>query len=104
MKKFILALLLMFTVVVPQVVFADGEFASKPYQAIWNFPEQFQSKLDYGARTDDQAVYIGRAPKGTTTSQNNWVIFYLTYDGSNRLESVTVSTGAWLDRASLTYE
>lgn len=102
MKKFILILIL--SLFMPVVAFSDGEFPKKPHTDIWNYPEQFQTLIDYDDRTDDNAVYIGRSSKGSAASADNWVIYQLTYDEDDRLVVVQVATGSWDNRASLTYE
>jgi len=102
MKRIIL--ILFFLMVSVPTVFADGEFPRKPYQSVWEFPEQFQTFLDYDVRTDSQPVYVGRTAKGVASSANNWTIYKMTYDESDRLLTVKVATGTWDDRASLTYE
>lgn len=102
MKKIILSLMLLILSV--PVVFADGEFPKKNYQSIWNFPEQFQTRIDYAGRTDDNPVYIGKSSRGSTTSDSNWVIYFVTYDVSNRINTIQVATGAWDSRVNLTYE
>lgn len=102
MKKFLLAFLLV--LVCPIVnVHADGEFKNKPFTATWGYPEQFQQRIDYGARTDGQPVYLGQSVMGTATSVDNWVIYKFTYDGSDHATLRQVATGTWDNRASLTY-
>ncbi len=61
----------------------------------------FESRLDYAARTDDQPVYVGRALQGTATSAGGWVIEKLTYDASNRAVRKEVATGVWDNRVSM---
>lgn len=101
MKKLILILAFLFLSV--PFSFAQ-EFPKKPHTDIWNYPEQFQTLIDYDDRTDDNAVYIGRSSKGSAASADNWVIYQLTYDEDDRLVVVQVATGSWDNRASLTYE
>ena len=101
MKKLILALMFL-TVSIP-FSFAQ-EFPRKHHTDVWNYPEQFQTFLDYDVRTDSQPVYVGRTAKGVASSANNWTIYKMTYDESDRLLTVKVATGTWDDRASLTYE
>ena len=101
MKKLILALMFI-TVSIP-FSFAQ-EFPRKHHTDVWNYPEQFQTLIDYDDRTDDNAVYIGRSSKGSAASADNWVIYQLTYDEDDRLVVVQVATGSWDNRASLTYE
>lgn len=63
----------------------------------------FESRLDYAGRTDDQPVYVGRASSGTATSSGVWVVEKVTYDGSDRPTRKQVLTGAWDNRASLSW-
>jgi len=102
MNRFIIALIL--ALFIPVIAFAEGEFPRKNYQSIWNFPEQFQTKIDYAGRTDDNPVYIGKSSRGSSTSEKNWVIYLITYDVSNRIDTIQVATGAWDSRTDLTYE
>lgn len=51
----------------------------------------------------DNIEYVGYAIKGTATSADDWIVYYLQYSGSN-LTSKTTAYGAWDDRASLSYE
>ena len=101
MKKLILILAFLFLSV--PFSFAQKK-KKKPHTDIWNYPEQFQTLIDYDDRTDDNAVYIGRSSKGSAASADNWVIYQLTYDEDDRLVVVQVATGSWDNRASLTYE
>ncbi len=61
-------------------------------------------RIDYGSRTDSQPVYLGYARRSVATSDNAWIIFFFTYDGSDRLTLKQSSYGTWDDRASHTYE
>lgn len=49
-------------------------------------------------------TYIGDAPPGTAESADGWAIKYLTSDIAGNLTGVYIGSGAWDDRASLTYE
>ena len=70
-------------------------------------PAAFESekKLDYGARTDDNPVYIGFAEStvttGPPTGTSAWIIQKFTYDGSDRVTQIAVRRGAWDSRADL---
>lgn len=59
------------------------------------------TNLDYGARTDDNPVYVGLGAKGLSTSSDGWLLFKLTYDGSDRITSKKSAYGAWDDRVSI---
>lgn len=63
----------------------------------------YESRLDYVARTDTQPVYIGRALEGTATDVATWVIEKVTYDVTDRPTRKQVLTGAWDSRAALTW-
>lgn len=62
----------------------------------------FESRLDYDGRTDMQPVYIGRADNGTATSSGSWTVEKVTYV-SDRPTRKQVLSGAWDDRASLSW-
>lgn len=55
----------------------------------------YETRLDYGTRTDANPVRVGKAPAGTAPSATTWDILTLEYDASARLNRSTPSTGAW---------
>lgn len=57
--------------------------------------------FDYGARTDGQPDYLGRALNGTAEGDLDWVITYFTYDASGFIQSAICKVGSWTDRSSL---
>lgn len=61
----------------------------------------FESRLDYGARTDSNPVYVGKALAGSATSGGGWTIQKFTYDTSDRATRVQVVEGVWDDREGL---
>lgn len=61
----------------------------------------YETRLDYGARTDDQPVYVGRAPQDTATSAADWYIERISYDASNRPTRSERLSGSWDNRGSL---
>jgi hypothetical protein len=70
----------------------------------------WQALVDYGSSPTlvtgtlvDCPVYVGIALSGTKQTDPTWVIRHLTYDATWRLTSKTLATGAWTNRASLTY-
>ena len=62
-------------------------------------------RIDYGTRTDGQAVYFGYAPTGTSESDSEWLIYKFTYDLGNpaMVTQRDISWGSWADRATLSY-
>lgn len=72
-------------------------------------------KLDYGARTDCQPIYVGFAQPGSATDQAVWKIMFCEYDGTLADGCLTSRTWAgggdgkaefdqvWDNRASLIY-
>lgn len=64
-------------------------------------------KIDYNGGTNP--IYLGIAAPGTTTSDANWQIRKLTFDGNNNITSIQYANGSsefdqiYDDRASLSY-
>lgn len=76
---------------------ADGSIA-------WQTPAGGSASLV--RRIDASAVttiYNGRAPAGTAENATGWTIIRTTYSALGALQTTTTATGAWTDRASLTY-
>lgn len=65
-----------------------------------DIPSSMQKRLDYGARTDSNPVYVGFAPKGLAEGTDGWLLYYLEYDSSNRTTKLTVAYGDWTNRAT----
>jgi hypothetical protein len=60
----------------------------------------------YLVRIDAASVstaYVGRAPVGTAESSTGWVIKRRTFTAAGVLLTTTTASGAWTNRASLTY-
>ena len=67
---------------------------------ITDIPSNLQKRLDYGARTDDNAVYIGFAARGLAEGTNGWLLYYLEYDASVRLVKLTIAYDSWNNHAT----
>jgi hypothetical protein len=67
---------------------------------ITDIPSNMQKRLDYDVRTDDNAVYIGAAPRGLAESADGWLLYYLEYDASDRLVKLTVAYDSWDNHAT----
>lgn len=65
-------------------------------------PGPIELRLDYGTRTDDSPVMLGKAPAGTAETASVWAITTFTYASPTdnaRLLSTDVRTGlAWAAR------
>jgi hypothetical protein len=48
-------------------------------------------------------VYTGRAPVGTAESAVGWTIKRRTFNAAGVLQATAIASGAWTNRASLTY-
>ena len=90
--------------------FGDDYLAAQ--RVVQPLPAGFDSEkqLDYGARTDDQPIYVGFAEYQFTSATDvitppqdtgTWVIQKFSYDGSDRVTAIEVRRGAWDDRVSL---
>ena len=66
--------------------------------------EAQETRLDYGARTDANPVYVGTAPQGSGTDGALWDVQKLEYDASSRLtRKQKIEDAVWDDRASLAW-
>lgn len=64
----------------------------------------YETRLDYDGRTDDQPVYVGRASSGASVALAEWTIEKVTYDGNDRPTRKQVLDGvSWNDRAVLSW-
>lgn len=61
----------------------------------------FQVRIEYDG--NDNPQYIGYAPKGSASSADVWIVYFLTYSGTNMTLKQT-AYGSWDNRASLSYE
>lgn len=61
------------------------------------------TNLDYDIRTDGQPVYLGRAERGTLSSEGKWLIYYFTYNASDNMITKRMAIGVWDNRTSLIY-
>lgn len=62
----------------------------------------YETRLDYSTRLDDQPIYVGRAPANTATTATTWTIEKLTYDANGRPTRTQVfSAASWDNRGSL---
>lgn len=111
MKKiifsFLFAFVLLFNI---SLASADNTF-KKDARAVDGFTyktQEFQGNLqiiaDYGGGTNGQPIYLGYAISGKETSEDAWIIYYFTYDGSNQFLTRKTAYGIWDNRALLTYE
>jgi len=59
-----------------------------------------QSRFDYDGSSN--CIYIAIAPRGSASSETAWLIFKLTYNGSNLVTQVQTSpeNSVWDDRAT----
>jgi hypothetical protein len=62
-------------------------------------------RFDYGVRVDGNPEYVGRAPQGTLSSDDTWIIKKMEYDltAAARLVRMQALIGAWDDRATLNW-
>ena len=71
-------------------------------------PSGQKMRLDYDVRTDGQPVYQGFAPTGLGESQDGWLIYKFTYDGSNNMTQRDIAgvdeDVNWTGRTGYTYD
>ena len=58
---------------------------------------------DYDANSN--VIYVGYAPQGALSSDTKWIIYKLSYDGSNRYTGSVVSAfnSIWDNRTTIAY-
>ncbi len=61
----------------------------------------YETRLDYWFRSDEQPIYLGRNVNGAPTASPTWVIEKVEYDVSGRPVRKQTLIGAWDNRASL---
>lgn len=103
MKKTILLSLVLLSLFC-NAAHARYKFYEADHTDVWNNPEHFQIRMDYLGQTDGNPAYIGFSRKGAASSDDNWIIYKLTYDGSRQLTLRQIAFGVWDDRTTLTYE
>lgn len=57
-------------------------------------------RIDASATT---TIYHGRAPAGTAESATGWTVVRTTFSALGALQTTATGSGAWANRASLTY-
>ena len=65
-------------------------------------PSNMLQRLDYGARTDGQPVYIGYAKRGTPVGTATWLLRKFTYTGSF-VTLIETAYDSWTNRSGATY-
>ena len=84
--------------------FDDGTFCRVPLVPGVGTPPP--TAATYLVRIDAASVstaYVGRAPVGTAESSTGWVIKRRTFSAAGVLLTTRTGSGAWTNRASLTY-
>lgn len=85
---------------IEQKIFDPALLASRSTE----IPSNQQQRLDYGARTDGQPVYMGFADKGLGISASGWLLQKFTYDASSKMTARQISYDSWDDKELATYE
>ena len=57
-------------------------------------------RIDASATT---TIYSGRAPAGTAENATGWTVIRTTFNALGALQTTATGSGAWTNRASLTY-
>ncbi len=83
--------------------FGEGKVAAKSVIEYIPAGTLTQKFLDYDVRSDSNPVYVGFNLRGALTSDANWLLQKLTYDGSNRVTTVQVAIDSWTNRTTTTY-
>ncbi len=72
-------------------------------QRVVDIPSNMRKRLNYGARTDGNPVYVGFAKRDLAEDADGWLLYYLQYDESDRCISVDVAIDSWDNRATADY-
>ena len=71
---------------------------------IMEVPSNWKKRLDYDVRTDDNPVYVGFAPWGMDEGNvEGWLLYKMTYDGSDRITEVDIAYDSWTNHATAVY-
>jgi len=76
---------------------------------ISGFPTDFENNFDYQTKADPdltqttKPLYFGQAKRGAAATDTIWIICKYTYSAAGLEISRQGATGAWTNRASLTY-
>ena len=68
---------------------------------ITEIPSNMGMRVEYDA--NDNAVYVGYAPRGLAEGTDGWLIQKFAYDASGNATSRTIAYGNWTNRALETY-
>jgi hypothetical protein len=86
----------------PDAITVDSYEGELFAQRTTDIPSSMIKRFDYGARTDDNAVYIGFAPKGLSEGTDGWLIYKFTYEDSpvTRVTKIDTAFGNWTNRST----
>lgn len=69
---------------------------------VTDIPSDLQMRVEYNSPTPTQK-YVGYGARGLATSQDGWIIYEFTYNGSNQLTLRQTAYDTWDNRASASY-
>lgn len=57
-------------------------------------------KMDYGGRTDNLPIYLGKSEAGTSTTLRQWTVYKFAYTGTQTTDMDSRSNISWINRAT----
>jgi hypothetical protein len=84
----------------------DRRLAVGPYGEVLTngLTVTWESLFDYGTRTDNRPIYLGRAPMGTQQSDPRWLIHRFDWEdlasGTSRITRIRSRVDAWTNRTT----
>ena len=70
-------------------------------QRITEIPSNMKKRFAYDG--SGNCIYIGYAPTGLDEGVDGWLLWKLTYDGSNQCTAIDIAYGNWTARTGYTY-
>jgi len=85
----------------PSSIEVDGYESDLFAQRITEIPSNMKKRFAYDG--GGNCIYIGYAPSGLAEGTDGWLLWKLTYDGSNQCTAIDIAYGNWTARTGYTY-
>ena len=85
----------------PDAISVDSYEAELFAKRIVEVPSNMKKRFAYDG--SGNCIYIGYAPKGLAEGTDGWLLWKLTYDGSNQCTEINIAYGNWTARAGYTF-
>jgi len=70
---------------------------------VMDIPHNLQMRLDYTGTPTGQPLYMGYGARSLASSDDGWIIYKFTYDGSDFVTLRQTAYDSWDNRASASY-